>query len=77
MIEFLINCLALCLLVVVLNMATQNIERTTYGTKLALNYGGFKMQGEYIYDEGDYKKGAKGECGFVPLELGKKEMVHI
>ncbi|SNR30421.1 porin [Lutibacter flavus] len=47
-------------------------DRTTYGGEIVLNYGGFKVQGEYIYDEGDYNRAAEGGCGSVPLELGEK-----
>lgn len=47
-------------------------DRTTYGAEVAFNYGDFKIQGEYIYDEGSYNRAAEGGCGSTPLELGVK-----
>ncbi|PKP13801.1 MAG: hypothetical protein CVU08_03475 [Bacteroidetes bacterium HGW-Bacteroidetes-3] len=49
-----------------------DVDRTTYGAEVALNYNNFKVQGEYIYDEGDYNRAADGGCGSTPLELGAK-----
>lgn len=49
-----------------------DLDRTSYGAEVALNYGGFNVQGEYIYDEGDYNRAAEGGCGSTPLELGAK-----
>ncbi|PHS53754.1 MAG: hypothetical protein COB01_03240 [Lutibacter sp.] len=47
-------------------------ERTTYGAEVVVTYNKFKVQGEYIYDEGDYNRAAEGGCGSVPLELGEE-----
>ncbi|MGV8945304.1 MAG: porin [Lutibacter sp.] len=49
-----------------------DLDRTSYGAEVALNYKGFNVQGEYIYDEGDYNRAAEGGCGSTPLELGTK-----
>ena len=46
-------------------------DRTTYGFDALATYGGFSLQGEYIYDEGDYNRAAGGGCGADPLELGE------
>lgn len=46
--------------------------RTTYGAEMALKLNNFKIQGEYIYDEGDYNRAAGGGCGSEPVELGEK-----
>jgi len=45
-------------------------DRTTYGLDVVLKHENFKLQGEYIYDEGDYNRAAGGGCGTTPLELG-------
>lgn len=47
-----------------------DLDRKTYGAEVAFNYSNFKVQGEYIYDEGDYNRAAEGGCGSTPLELG-------
>ena len=47
-------------------------DRKTYGAEVVLSYNALKVQGEYIYDEGDYNRAAEGGCGSVPLELGEK-----
>ena len=47
-------------------------DRTTYGIDASINYKAFTLQGEYIYDEGDYNRAAGGGCGSEPLELGNK-----
>ncbi len=47
-------------------------DRTTYGAEVVVTYNKFKVQGEYIYDEGDYNRAVDGGCGTVPLELGAK-----
>jgi Phosphate-selective porin O and P len=47
-------------------------DRTTYGAEVVVTYNKFKVQGEYIYDEGDYNRAAEGGCGSVPLELGEE-----
>jgi len=47
-------------------------DRTTYGVDAKAKYNGFTLQGEYIYDEGDYNRAAGGGCGADPLELGEK-----
>ena len=49
-----------------------DLDRTTYGAEFLINYKGFAVQGEYIYDEGDYNRAADGGCGSTPLELGEK-----
>jgi len=49
-----------------------DLDRTTYGAEIALNYSGFKVQGEYIHDEGDYSRSIEGGCGSTPMELGKE-----
>lgn len=46
--------------------------RTTYGAEMVLKLNNLKIQGEYIYDEGDYNRAAGGGCGSEPVELGKK-----
>ena len=46
--------------------------RTTYGIDALIKYKDLTVQGEYIYDEGDYNRAAGGGCGAEPLELGKK-----
>jgi len=50
----------------------QDDERTTYGFDALIKYNDFTLQGEYIYDEGDYNRAAGGGCGAEPLELGEK-----
>jgi hypothetical protein len=47
-------------------------DRTTLGAEVQFTYNKFNVQGEYIYDEGDYNRAAEGGCGSVPLELGEK-----
>ena len=47
-------------------------SRTTYGFDALVKYNDFTLQGEYIYDEGDYNRAAGGGCGATPLELGAK-----
>jgi len=46
--------------------------RTTLGGEMALEFNNLKIQGEYIYDEGDYNRAAGGGCGATPVELGEK-----
>lgn len=46
--------------------------RTTYGGEVLFNFGNWHIQGEYIYDEGDYNRAAGGGCGSEPVELGEK-----
>jgi len=46
--------------------------RKTYGIDALIKYKDFTVQGEYIYDEGDYNRAAGGGCGSDPLELGEK-----
>lgn len=50
----------------------QDDDRKTYGVDASINYKDFTIQGEYIYDEGDYNRAAGGGCGSEPLELGAK-----
>jgi len=47
-------------------------NRTTFGGEIALKFNNLKIQGEYIYDEGDYNRAAGGGCGATPVELGEK-----
>ncbi len=47
-------------------------SRTTYGGEIALAFNNFKIQGEYIYDEGAFFLGAGGGCGAEPIPLGEK-----
>jgi phosphate-selective porin len=49
-----------------------NDTRDTYGAEMLLKFNNLKIQGEYIYDEGDYNRAAGGGCGSEPVELGKK-----
>jgi phosphate-selective porin len=49
-----------------------NDTRTSYGAEMALKLNNLKIQGEYIYDEGDYNRAAGGGCGSEPVELGEK-----
>ncbi len=49
-----------------------NDTRTTYGGEVLFNINNLHIQGEYIYDTGDYNKAAGGGCGSDPLELGDK-----
>jgi len=49
-----------------------DVDRTTYGFDAMFKYEDFSLQGEYIYDEGDYNRAAGGGCGSEPLELGEK-----
>jgi phosphate-selective porin len=51
---------------------TNDDDRTTYGVDALITYKEFSLQGEYIYDEGDYNRAAGGGCGSEPLELGEK-----
>ena len=51
---------------------TNSDSRSTYGGEMALKFDNLKIQGEYIYDRGDYNRAAGGGCGTVPVELGEK-----
>lgn len=44
--------------------------RKTVGVDALVNFKELTIQGEYIYDEGDYNRAAGGGCGSEPLELG-------
>ena len=46
--------------------------RTTVGGDIALVFNNLKVNGEYIYDEGDYNRAAGGGCGSEPVELGER-----
>lgn len=46
--------------------------RTSLGGDLEIKTEKFLIQGEYIYDEGDYNRAAGGGCGADPVTLGKK-----
>lgn len=46
--------------------------RTTVGGEVLLNFNNWHIQGEYIYDEGDYNRAAGGGCGSEPMVLGKR-----
>jgi phosphate-selective porin len=50
----------------------QDDTRTSYAIDALLTYNDLIVQGEYIYDEGDYNRAAGGGCGAEPLELGEK-----
>ena len=52
--------------------SNEDDDRTTYGIDASIKYNDFTVQGEYIYDEGDYNRAAGGGCGADPLELGEK-----
>lgn len=47
-------------------------DRTTYGVDALVKYKDFSLQGEYIYDKGDYNRAAGGGCGSEPMVLGKE-----
>lgn len=47
-------------------------SRTTFGGEIAAEYNNFHFQGEYIYDEGSFNRGAGGGCGDVLVELGEE-----
>jgi len=51
---------------------TNSDTRTTLGGEMALEFNNLKIQGEYIYDEGDYNRATGGGCGATPVELGEK-----
>ena len=44
--------------------------RKSIGGELLFNFNNLHIQGEYIYDEGDYNRAAGGGCGTTPVELG-------
>lgn len=46
--------------------------RTSFGGELEVKTDKFLLQGEYIYDEGDYNRAAGGGCGSDPVALGEK-----
>ena len=46
--------------------------RTTVGGDILLTFNNLHIQGEYIYDEGDYNRAAGGGCGSEPMLLGKR-----
>lgn len=50
---------------------TEDADRTTYAVDALAKYKGLTVQGEYIYDEGDFNRAAGGGCGSEPLELGE------
>lgn len=47
-------------------------SRTTVGAEVLVTYDKLKVQGEYIYDEGDFNRAAGGGCGDALVELGEK-----
>lgn len=51
---------------------TNGTSRSTFGGEFAVVLNNLKVQGEYIYDEGDYNRAAGGGCGATPVELGEK-----
>ena len=51
---------------------TDDAERISYAGEIELKFGEFLLQGEYIYDEGDYNRAAGGGCGSDPLTLGEE-----
>lgn len=48
------------------------LTRTSIAAEVEVNYSNFRLQAEYIYDEGDYNRSAGGGCGSDPLILGEK-----
>ena len=46
--------------------------RTTVGGEMLLEFEKLRIQGEYIYDEGDYNRAVGGGCGAEPVELGER-----
>jgi len=46
--------------------------RTTFGGDFLVDLNNLHIQGEYIYDKGDYNRAAGGGCGSEPLELGEE-----
>ncbi len=46
--------------------------RTTVGGDILLRFNNLHIQGEYIYDEGDYNRAAGGGCGSEPMLLGER-----
>ena len=46
--------------------------RTTVGGEVLLTFNNLHIQGEYIYDEGDYNRAAGGGCGAEPMVLGAR-----
>lgn len=47
-------------------------DRTTFGGEFLINHKKLAVQGEYIYDEGDFNRAAGGGCGSTPVDLGEK-----
>jgi len=52
------------------NLATA--DRLSFGGDFVFTAGEFTLQGEYIYDKGDYSRAAGGGCGAEPVALGEK-----
>ena len=44
-------------------------SRTTYGGEFLAQFNKFKVQGEYIHDEGAYDLSSGGGCGVEPIDL--------
>ena len=53
-------------------LADERITRLSLAGEFEVKTGNFMLQGEYIYDEGDYNRAAGGGCGADPLSLGEK-----
>jgi phosphate-selective porin len=51
-------------------LADEGEERTSYAFEAEFNYGNFKLQGEYIYDEGAVDRSLGGGCGGELLPIG-------
>ncbi len=51
---------------------TDTVTRTSLAAEIEVNYSNFRLQAEYIYDEGDYNTAAGGGCGSDPILLGEK-----
>ena len=47
-------------------------SRTTVGGELVAEFSNFRFQGEYIYDEGAFYRGAGGGCGEALVDLGEE-----
>ncbi len=51
---------------------TDTVSRTSFAAEIEVKYSEFRLQAEYIYDEGDYNASAGGGCGGPALTLGDK-----
>ena len=51
---------------------TNDVSRTSLAGEIEVKYNNFLLQGEYIFDKGDYNRAAGGGCGSDPLTLGEE-----